>query len=121
MAARGAPLTGVDAAGIGRLDVLARLFVSSSSDEAVAALLMASWYDQREAVTFLLDHGVDVGARDPQDGDTALHHAAYTGNVALAELLLRRGAKPEWLDKDERLSEQADLYRVLLRRAQAEV
>jgi hypothetical protein len=63
-----------------------------SDSDAATALIMASWYDQRDVVSFLLDHGVDVGARSPNDGDTALHIAAYRGNAALVELLLKRGA-----------------------------
>jgi hypothetical protein len=95
MAARGASVNLEEAAGIGRLDVIARYFEPTStvsSPDAVSALIMASWYDQREVVTFLLDHGVDVGGRAPKDGDTALHIAAYRGSSALVELLLRRGA-----------------------------
>jgi ankyrin repeat protein len=53
---------------------------------------MAAWYDRREALAFLLDHGVDAGARDPKDGDTALHLAAHHGNAGLVALLLARGA-----------------------------
>ncbi|HEX6309784.1 MAG TPA: ankyrin repeat domain-containing protein, partial [Longimicrobiales bacterium] len=63
-----------------------------STADAAAALIMASWYDRRDVVSFLLDHGVDVGTRAPKDGDTALHIAAYNGHVALVELLLERGA-----------------------------
>ncbi|HEX6250825.1 MAG TPA: hypothetical protein VFZ56_05265, partial [Gemmatimonadaceae bacterium] len=76
MAARGASIGLEEAAGIGRLDLLARLFESArtvSTADAAAALIMASWYDRRDVVSFLLDHGVDVGTRAPKDGDTALH------------------------------------------------
>lgn len=95
MAARSASLSLEEAAGIGRLDLVARYFESSrmvSPTDAVTALMMASWYDQRDVVTLLLDHGIDAGARNPKDGDTALHIAAYRGNPALVELLLKRGA-----------------------------
>ena len=95
MAARGAPVGLEGAAGIGRVDLLAAHFEPGgavSATEAAAALVMAAWYDQREAVAFLLDHGVDPGARRAHDGNTALHVASYSGYPALVELLLARGA-----------------------------
>jgi hypothetical protein len=95
MAARGASIGLEEAAGIGRLDVLARYFEpprSVSDSDAADALIMASWYDRRDVVSFLLDQGVDVGTRAPKDGDTALHIAAYNGHGALVQLLLERGA-----------------------------
>jgi hypothetical protein len=95
MATRGASVNLEEAAGIGRWDVVARYFEPPSTvshADAAAALIMASWYDQREVIAFLLGQGVDVGARAPKDGDTALHIAAYRGNPALVELLLKQGA-----------------------------
>ena len=95
LAARGAPVGLEAAGGIGRVDVLAAHFEAARrpvSAEAAAAIVMAAWYDQREAVTFLLDHGVDPGARRAHDGSTALHVASYSGYPALVELLLARGA-----------------------------
>lgn len=87
MAARGALLDLEGAAGIGRLDVVAQYFepphIVSNADGATA-LIMASWYDQRDVVRFLLDHGVDAGARAPKDARTALHIAAYRGNAVAA-------------------------------------
>lgn len=46
------------------------------------------------AVTTLLDAGADVEARDVRfnEGETPLHHAARTGRVELARLLVARGA-----------------------------
>lgn len=94
MALRGAPLDLEGAAGIGRVDVLEERFDRGgiSPRDAAAALVMAAWYDQRDAVRFLLDHGVDPGARRSHDGDTALHVASYSGSPALVELLIERGA-----------------------------
>lgn len=95
MAAHGAALDLEEAAGIGRLDVVARYLEpprSVAEADAATALIMASWYDQRDVVTFLLDRGVGVGVRVPKDGNTALHIAAYLGNSTLVELLLKRGA-----------------------------
>ncbi|HEX6133810.1 MAG TPA: ankyrin repeat domain-containing protein [Longimicrobiales bacterium] len=95
MATRGASIDLEEAAGIGRLDLVARWFEpprTESPADAASALIMASWYDRRDVVSFLLDHGVAVGTRAPKDGDTALHIAAYNGHVALVDLLLQRGA-----------------------------
>ena len=44
-------------------------------------------------VGFLLDHGADVNAGD-QRGYTALHRASVLGHLAVAQLLLDRGAAP---------------------------
>ncbi|MGH7474967.1 MAG: ankyrin repeat domain-containing protein [Longimicrobiales bacterium] len=101
MAARGAPVNLEEAAGIGRLDLVARYFEPArtvSPADAAAALIMASWYDQRDIVEFLLDQGVEVGARAPKDGHTALHIGAYLGNWRLVELLLKRGAPTDVTD-----------------------
>jgi hypothetical protein len=95
MAARGARVGLEDAAGIGRVDLLAAHFTDGrtvSAADAAAALIMAAWYGQGEAIAFLLDQGVDPGARRPHDGSTALHVASYAGHPALVELLLARGA-----------------------------
>ena len=95
LAARGARVNLEEAAGIGWLGVLARYLEpprAVSQADAAAALIMASWYDQRDVVNFLLDQGVDVEARGPKGGETALHIAAYLGNARLVELLLTRGA-----------------------------
>jgi hypothetical protein len=101
MAARAASLTLEEATGIGRLDLVAQQFDQPSppSDpEVAAALMMASWYDRTEIVRFLLDRGVDVATRAPEDGHTALHIAAYRGSVDLVALLLQRGAPVNTID-----------------------
>ncbi|HEX6089055.1 MAG TPA: ankyrin repeat domain-containing protein [Gemmatimonadales bacterium] len=101
MATRGAPVGVEGAAGIGRVDLLRPHFEPErkvSEADAAAALVMAAWYDQREAVAYLLDHGVDPGARRADDGNTALHVASYSGYAALVELLLARGAPVDVVD-----------------------
>lgn len=101
MAGRGAPVGLEAAAGIGRVEVVAAHFApgrSVSRDAAADALVMAAWYGQRDAVAFLLDHGVDVAARRRRDGQTALHVACYCGYPALVELLLDRGAPVDVTD-----------------------
>jgi hypothetical protein len=102
MVARGAAIGAEEAAGIGRLDVLAGYFDpprTAPRAEAAAALIMATWYGRGDVVAFLLDRGVDVGAPAPEDGETALHVAAYRGSSDVVELLLRRGAPVNVTDR----------------------
>lgn len=95
---RGAPCDLVVGAGIGRVEEVAARLPSASPDQAVAALMMASWYGQREVVEVILNHGVDPGTRDPDDGKTALHLAAFQGDLPLVRLLLERGASIDVTD-----------------------
>ena len=132
LASLGAPVGLEDAAGINRVDLLAPHFGPGrkvAAPDAAAALITAAWYGQREAVEFLLDHGVDPRVRRPHDGNTALHVASYSGHPALVELLLARGAPVNvddsvygtpplvwamhaWLEEGRR---NADDYRAIIR------
>ena len=47
----------------------------------------------------LLAHGADLGARDDHVGATALHHAAWRGDVDVATVLLDGGADPSIRDR----------------------
>jgi hypothetical protein len=101
LVARGVSVRLDEAAGIGRLDLVASHFAPGqavSEADAGEAMNMAAWYDRREVITFLLDHGVDAGTRTVPDGDTALHITSYLGNAALVELLLKRGAPVDVID-----------------------
>lgn len=102
LALKGARLDVVGAAGIGRLEVVRQAVeppAELSAKEAGAAIVMAAWYRQREVVALLLDHGVDPGAARGEDGQTALHVAAYQGDAAMVQLLLRRGAPLDVTDQ----------------------
>jgi ankyrin repeat protein len=97
LAAHGARLDLVGAAGIGRLDVVKSFFDEQDATKeqppgAEEALLYASGYGQRETVEFLLDRGVDIQAADNAK-QTALHWALFTPQPEIVELLLRRGAR----------------------------
>jgi hypothetical protein len=95
LALRGAPVGFIEAAGLGRLDLLAERFEpqrTATEAELGSAMMMAAWYDRMDVIGFLLDRGVDVSVRDPKEGQTALHIAAYQGSAALVEFLIARGA-----------------------------
>lgn len=49
-------------------------------------------YSQSEIVNLLIAYGADVRQRD-NDGKTALHMVAYTGDVNLAQVLIANGAE----------------------------
>ena len=101
LAGVGAPVDFVDAAGIGRLDLVRQAFEpprTVSVKDQGAAMVTAAWSGQREVVAQLLDLGVDPGAARADDRQTALHVAAYQGDAALVELLLRHRAPIEVTD-----------------------
>lgn len=52
-------------------------------------IIIAAQYNQSNAVVFLLQSGADLSLRD-NNGDTALHWAAYKGYVELIGLLAHR-------------------------------
>ena len=62
------------------------------------ALMAYVWRDDQARVEKLLALGADVTAQD-NDGDTALHGAAQTGNVEIIRMLLDKGADPNVKNK----------------------
>lgn len=101
LARRGANVDFVEAAGIGALgEVVRRLEAGDlSRDEIGNGLVYAAWYGRREVVEAMLDHGVDIGSVGPEGGQTALHVAAYRGDVELVASLLGRGAPVDARDR----------------------
>ena len=85
-----------EAAGTGLIDVVRAILdhpgARPTEREAVNALMMACWYDRRDVVELLLDRILPVDARAADDGNTALHIAAYQGNPEMVAMLLARGA-----------------------------
>ena len=61
-------------------------------------LSMAAAYGKSAAMQSLLAGGADANARN-QDGTTALHWAAFTGQPQAAKLLLEHTAKPATVRK----------------------
>jgi hypothetical protein len=101
LARRGLTVDLEEAAGIGWVDAVRRLWDDSTGSRdrrATAALMMAAWYGRNEPIGFLLDQGVDVNVRDAEDGGTALHVAAYNGHPEVVSLLVLRGADVDVID-----------------------
>jgi ankyrin repeat protein len=100
----GAPLGLESAAALGRLDVLRRYFdgdaqrAEPSRQQIESAFLYACGYGSIDAARFLLDRGVDPGARD-DEGQTALHWAAWSPQIDVTKLLLQRGAPVDAKDQ----------------------
>lgn len=64
-------------------------------------LLAAVDFGHLDLVTWLLDQGADPNGRAvAQSRQTALHSAAWNGDLAMVEVLLDRGADPTLLDEE---------------------
>jgi ankyrin repeat protein len=66
--------------------------VNSTNKLGTTALMLASAAGNPEAVQVLLDHGVDVNAKESIRGQTALMFAADKNRAAVVKLLLAHGA-----------------------------
>jgi len=100
LAERGARLGLVEAAGVGRLDVVKTFFDESGSAKpgvtrhnVQEAFLYAVGWGREDVVRFLLDRRVDLA--EPKGGQTALHWAAMGAHVEMIKLLIERGAPLE--------------------------
>jgi len=65
-----------------------------AASPSIESIFDAAGADDLEKVRALLEQGADVNAASG-DGMTALHRAARTGNLAMAELLIGAGANLE--------------------------
>lgn len=91
---RGAPLDLEGAAGVGRLDAVQRLVSDATEAERRSGFALACAYGHAAVVEFLLDLGLEVGARLTLVGwgHTGLHVAALRAHVDVVRVLLGRGA-----------------------------
>jgi hypothetical protein len=90
---RGASVDSViEAAGVGRLDLVKRMASSATREDLETALRMAAHYGEREILEYLLELGVDVA---PPSGMSALHQAAGRADLDMVRLLIQRGAPLE--------------------------
>ena len=101
LANRGAGLTLVSAAGVGRLDVVKNYFddgsalkPGTSKEQTQAGFLYACGYGQTNVVEFLLEKGVDLAWHNG-DGQTGLHWAVIGGHLDTVRSLLRRNSPLE--------------------------
>ncbi|WYZ35664.1 hypothetical protein EsH8_X_000311 [Colletotrichum jinshuiense] len=76
---------------------LGKAEINSRDHTGLTVLLRAASSTDSTAILFvqaLLDHpAIDLYVQDPESGWNALHRALYTGNVAIARLLLERERK----------------------------
>ena len=98
LADRGAEVGFSDAAGLGRLDRVRHylapngaLLNGATQQQLVAAWENATWYGRIDVARYFMDAGIDPNLANKR-GATALHRAAFTGAVEVAELLIARGA-----------------------------
>ena len=69
-----------------------------TSSQQAGAIVQAAEVGNTAAVSLMLDLGFPVDARGSEDGNTALHAAAYSGSAGTARLLIDRGADIEARD-----------------------
>jgi len=98
LARRGARLDLEGAAGVGRLDVVRSLFDQSTREQMMSGFAWACEYGRTNVVDYLLQKGIDVGARLRHDGQTGLHWAAYGGHLDAVKLLVERNAPVNAID-----------------------
>ena len=102
LVAKRGKLRGVDAARFGDKDMLKALAAQDASVLTDDSVFMAAVdFREMDLVTWLLDQGANVNARhDFGSNGTALHSAAWSGDVDLIKLLLEHGANANALDEE---------------------
>jgi len=102
--ARGVPAAPQDYARLGDLDRLAHLQGEDPSVSRRDAVMMAAVDGRHHAlVGWLLERGGNPNARaEASSRHTALHAAAWNGDLKMVELLLRAGAATDALDDQHR-------------------
>jgi Ankyrin repeats (3 copies)/Ankyrin repeat len=99
LASRGARLDLEGAAGVGRIDVVESFFHEDGSltppatqEQMKDGFAWACEFGRTNVVEFLLQRGMESGAKLRHNGQTGLHWAAYGGHADTVRLLLDRGA-----------------------------
>jgi ankyrin repeat protein len=106
LADHGAEVGFADVAGLGRLDRVRHylapngaLLNGATERQLNEAWKSATWYGRIDVARYFMDAGIDPNLAN-KTGATALHRAAHTGAVELAELLIARGANVNAKDKE---------------------
>jgi len=97
---RGANLTLIAAAALGRTDDVRRLAGAASDEDRRFALALAAQHGRAEAVRVLLQAGVNPNGftNGGHSHATALHQAALAGHADIAQMLLDAGARADVRD-----------------------
>ncbi|HEY4215186.1 MAG TPA: ankyrin repeat domain-containing protein [Steroidobacteraceae bacterium] len=99
---------------LGDLANLKRLLASHPGGVDVGAVLRdAAGFGHEEVARWALSQGADVNSQENGKGWTALHSAAWEGNLSMAKLLVEAGADVQIVDGDNR-STPADTARVAI-------
>jgi len=93
LAARGFRIDLEAAAGLGRLDLVTKLFADATKKQRESALCWACEHGSIDSVHFLLDQAVSI--HPIVSGETALHWAVVGGHIDIIHLLLSHGADLE--------------------------
>jgi ankyrin repeat protein len=99
--ARGVPAAPKELARLGDLETLARLVEADASVARLDAVMMGAVdFSHHALVEWLLARGGNVNARaEAQSRQTALHSAAWNGDLQMVQLLLAAGADPSARDE----------------------
>jgi ankyrin repeat protein len=102
LARRGAPVDNIAAAaGLGRVEEVARLLEGTDSGSRHVALALSAQHGHAQVVRLLLDAGEDADRYNPEgfhSHSTPLHQAAWSGHAEVVQLLVERGARLDLRD-----------------------
>jgi ankyrin repeat protein len=65
-------------------------------------LRSAAARNDTKTVIACINQGINVNAQDEDTGNTALHEAAFKGNVETTKILLEHGAQVDIINRDKR-------------------
>ena len=107
LARHGARLDLEGAAGVGLLDQVRGFFdrkgallPSATKPQMIDGFAWACQFGRTNVVEFLLERGMEVGAKLRHHGQTGLHWAAYNGHTSTVKLLLGRGSAVDVKDAE---------------------